>query len=490
LPGCQRSVDPERAGRYDAPVAKRKPGKENKPASRRGNAFEALVKDLRAGNPRPAYLLHGEDQALTRDRARRLIEAAIPESARAMNLWEVMGPSQDAADLVGKLKTPSLMPGLVAVVWYDANVFQGGKRKSSDFGSELMRIADLWAEDEHKPAAQIFLALSAEAGFGPDDIDPAGFTAARWLAALELEQDARGAGCLDDVTRYCREQGLEPRSAGAAAQSLAEGLAAGFSERNFLVLTTSKVLRGAELYKRIAEAGAVIDCSPVLDARRSVDTAMEHLARLSRERGLKLPPAALHAIAERVGASPGQLEQELEKVASAAGDDGAVSLADVEDLVQHTREDPIWELTRAVTDRNPQQALAETTDRLRRGTFPLMLLGAVANQWRRLAWARSVAETRPDLDPGRARNRVDFGTRVKAWVKESESKLGRWAVGNRKPYGVFMLFDQSFNYELNELERGFLLLRDADLALKGSFRSPADVLTQLLIDLLGSPKRH
>ena len=470
-------------------MATRKPSKKT-PAKSKGDDFESLIAAIAAGTPRPAYLLHGEDQVLTRDRARRLIEAGIPEAARAMNLWEVMGPGQDASDLVSKLKTPSLMPGLVAVVWYDANLFQGGKRGSTDFEAELLRIDELWSEDESKAAAQIFLTLSAEAGLGPDDIEPARFSPARWLKGLDLDPDARGATCLDEVARYCHEQGLQPRSASAAEQTLAEGIAAGFPERNYLVLTTKRALTGNELYKRIDANGAAINCSPVLDAKRSVDIALTHLQRLCKEHGVTLPPRALLAIADRVGANPGLLEQELLKVSTAADDDGSFSIADVEDLVHSSREDPIWELSSAVTDRDLKRALTEVNDRLRRNTYPLILLGTVANQWRRLAWARSVAESEHGLDPSRASNRVDFGTRVKDWVKETDNKTGKAIVGKRKPYGVYMLFDQSFNYQLSEFERGFLFLKEADLALKGDRRQPTEVLTRLLIDLLGSPERH
>jgi len=456
------------------------------PKTKKKTAFAALLAEVEAGAPRPVYLFHGEDDSLTRGRAREILHAAIPEASRGVNLREYDGPGTDAAELVGHLRTYSLMPGLNAVAWFEAPLFRGGGKRQTEHARDVERLREQWTADQPQHAAKRFLALCAEAGVTTESLassfDPAG-----WLAGLRLEGDEDLHACLAEVAGYCVEQGLEHRAAGGAEQTLHDGLAAGVPPSNLLVLTTRRVRKGSALLQLIEELGAAVPCAAIAHPGSSRRAALAHLRESAGRTGVRLDTAVLETIADRVGFHPGLLDQELAKVAAYADDAGAISTAEVEDLVLRNREDPIWQLTGAVADRDFPAALAMLDDQIRRASPPLMLLGAVANQWRRLAVAHALASEHPDLDPDRGLggSRNDFGERVKEHARATGDKLVKTLVTGRKPYGIWVLFRQSKNFHGSEIENGFKILRNTDRLLKMGSRSAGEVMTRLLFDLLG-----
>lgn len=73
--------------------------------------------------------------------------------------------------------------------------------------------------------------------------------------------------------------------------------------------------------------------------------------------GFRLEPAAARVLVDRMGASPVRLDNELQRLALWAGEGGAVSAADLDEMIADTSEAAVWSLSDALIEANAPAAL-------------------------------------------------------------------------------------------------------------------------------------
>ena len=73
--------------------------------------------------------------------------------------------------------------------------------------------------------------------------------------------------------------------------------------------------------------------------------------------GFRLEPAAARILVDRMGANPVRLRNELERLALWAGPEGAVSVADLEEMIADTSEAAVWSLSDAMLEGDAAVAL-------------------------------------------------------------------------------------------------------------------------------------
>jgi len=73
--------------------------------------------------------------------------------------------------------------------------------------------------------------------------------------------------------------------------------------------------------------------------------------------GFRLEPAAARILVDRMGANPVRLRNELERLALWAGEEGAVSAADLDQMITDTSEAAVWSLSDALLERDAPAAL-------------------------------------------------------------------------------------------------------------------------------------
>jgi len=140
----------------------------------------------------------------------------------------------------------------------------------------------------------------------------------------------------------------------------------------------------ARWVKQAKKSGVMADCRPIYD--NEVPDFIRHAAD-SRQRSLD-HDAAAH-LARVVGADLHSLEDAVERVTLYAPE-GRISLGDVEECIADTRAHEIWDLTDAVSERRPEQALQVLTRVRSQGTVPEVLLGSLQRTIRQLWQAREV----------------------------------------------------------------------------------------------------
>ncbi len=275
------------------------------------------------------------------------------------------------------------------------------------------------------------------------DFANAGVDAARVLdAARTLPVQAR--------QRLVRVRGLADKRARPFLEGpLLEYLEAPISS-TCLLLEAAKVDRRVRWVKRVAQVGAVRDCTApkrTPELRRWIDERI-------RSSGKHPGAGAAQALLDRVGPDLDRLAHEAEKAALFVGDGAEVSADDVGMVTGEVRPLAMWDLTDAIGSRDLPGALRLAGRLLDQGEAPLALLGALANHFRRLLRAR---ECQP-LEPREVARALSL-----------------------HPYVAGKLVEQLRRFDLPRLRASLAAIRGADDAIKGGSGLPPRLAFERLV---------
>lgn len=182
----------------------------------------------------------------------------------------------------------------------------------------------------------------------------------------------------------------EPDAGRGGARALGQALGdildevAGQSE-TVLVLSAAKVDRRSRWVKVFKQPLAVVECDPPRPGRALIGFVEQE----AQAQEIELGRGAAQALAERVGPQLLLLRQELAKAALLAGPGEKVGRAHVEESTSQIAEAPIWDLTDAIGEGRAAQALELLARMLAAGAPAPVVLGSLANHFRRLARTRS-----------------------------------------------------------------------------------------------------
>ncbi len=344
--------------------------------------LDDALAEIRAGKPRPFYLIHGEEY-LGRRAAEALCEALVPKDLRDLNLTQV-DASVGAREVAKHLDTVPMFRGAKAV-FVDGADLLFAKR---DIAKELARAKELWGQPhKKKDAARRVLALVAPAGWTYRELDPDAPGApskTKWKKEVGFEPDDRAF--FSEVAAFAAEHELKaPKD---DQEALLKSVTAGPPKGNHLVVLCEDADLKHPVARAIAERGLILKRAPEQDfKKRGIEgldisqLALEVLTPL----GKKLTPGAMQSLKGRVGGAMRQLASELEKLALYVGDRASIEERDVELLVAPVREEEFFELGHALGERDTARALELVDDDLARGKAGLMILGGLTAAVRRLA---------------------------------------------------------------------------------------------------------
>ncbi len=254
----------------------------------------------------------------------------------------------------------------------------------------------------------------------------------------EVERIRFGAEtALADILDECRSFGLmqqhklvlvddADKIVSAETRPALERYAAGPTDSATLVLRAD-TWRPGNLDKAIAKVGAVVKC----DALSPADAAVWAERRAYKRLGVKIDPAAVAALIERVGTDLGRLDAELAKLAAMAGDE-PITPALVRESVGMTREEEVWVIQSRLLERSAERAIGAVRDALGPSKQPEALVSfAVIDLARKLhASSRLLRSGAPEMQVARE---------LKIW---GESQRPILAAARRAEPGVLAdLFD-------------------------------------------------
>ena len=155
------------------------------------------------------------------------------------------------------------------------------------------------------------------------------------------------------------------------------------SESTVLIFNAEDLDKRKKLSRTLLEKTQVVDF-PALkdgDAKAWVKSRLKELKVTCDEQ-------ALSEIIMLVGTNVQMLYSELDKLASAAAPTNRITIEMVDDLIGRSRELSNWDLGDHLIARNRKQALQTLYRLLEGGAQPVMLIGAIAGNYHRLAIAK------------------------------------------------------------------------------------------------------
>lgn len=452
---------------------------------------EKALAEIGQGKSYPVYLLHG-DEFLAKDGAKAITGALVPREQQSLNV-ETVPEELELSSLPMRLNTLPLFGGRKIVVVHDSKAFVS----KQTHGSLVKRSFEAWQTGEADRALRLWLQIVASLGEGPGFLDRAArgdVSASEWERLLSTEPDPEKERWLRDMAARAVAEGAPIPEAVAAglARLYEEVIDRGIPPHASLILTAEVVDERRALYKKISALGFVIDCG--VRSRKSWETQMRPQAARAKIRdmvqaaGKMMDEEAVASIIGQTGASMRILVSELEKILLYVGTRPAITGADVLEVLSHSREANIFELTNGVSQRDAGKALAAFRSLAAQREPVLRILNTLASEIRNLLLARSALERRlgDEYDP-----RFSFEMfRSRIWPLLSreapEDDGSAIKLLEMNPFRVFHLLQGASRFSLQGLVQGLEAIHETDLLLKTSGQPEDLVLEQLLIRLCGS----
>jgi len=206
--------------------------------------------------------------------------------------------------------------------------------------------------------------------------------------------------------------------------------------------------------KSLLDRCTVVDFSPLKDAEAKgwVKTRLKELKSTADD-------PVISEIVRLVGTNVQTLFMELDKLASGAGDTGIITLPLVEELIGRSRELANWELTDHLLAGNRKKAL-ETLHRLLEDEVePLMLLGLIGSNYRKLALGKQIL------------------------MQRGESQVFKYVF--IQPFKHRSYLDTLRRADAAKLAHSIQLIANVDLAIKTSQATPRLQMEMLVCELAG-----
>jgi DNA polymerase-3 subunit delta len=434
--------------------------------------LKTFIADLKDGKGPQLLLLFGDDLQV-QETCKAVLDLLVPPDQRGFNFERFDGRSASWEQIEASLMTPPFFPGK-KLMWVENAPYFFSKEQKGELGEKIL---DLWHDGKQDEAAKLLTDLLVVEGWSQEQWDRLDHSSSRALLKL-LETD--GADSREDaeaLLAYCksREFDLSKRK-GSDDHRLGNLLDQGLPEWGFLLLTAVQVDRRTRLYKRFEEAGAALYLG--LERDRSGKVSRESLLEFVNQRVTQakktMEPQAREMILARAGDELRGLQQELDKLVLFVGERPAIRAADVEAIMADRGEAWIFDLTRAIGERDAGTALAQLSRLLGQGEHPLKILGTIAAEIRRLLSARQLL----GMDLARLwKHGMTYQQFQQNVLKDGAPLL------TRNPYADYMCFQRAERFSLRELSGYMDGLFEADMRLKSSGSQPRLVMEKLIFGM-------
>ena len=483
-------------------------------------SLKTPLAELISKEPTQVFLIHGEEM-LVKEAFRTVLDALLPDAAQSLNFEVFDGAETDMAEVVERINTYSLTAGNKVVALTDARLFLSGQ----DLTGLLKKSADAVAADDMYSGARHLLSALGISGLAFEDLTGAN----REKGLKRLGVDPSESEWVERVVTYCQERQLQIPSKQDADALLESTLEKGLPSGNHLLVTTEQVDRRRRLYTVIKQRGTVIDCAVPKGERhadRKVQEAVtrRQMAAILDRAGKTIAPQAAQRLLEMIGFDLRTTAGNLEKLIDYTGSRTEIGEDDVKQVLRRTKKDPIFEFTSALTDRDLDGALFFLDSLLSEGVLshPLQLVGAAANQLRKLILLKEFAESPegrqwdPQMNFNTFKSRIlpamqaydrRLLSRLESWrgkttadapaqtgaskkkpagkgkAKKSIKTDLRMVANPNNPYPIFKLLRKTERFSLRELTAGLRQVARCDLRIKKGGGDPRLILEQTVIAL-------
>ena len=468
--------------------------------------FKKYLTDLKKEKPFSVYLIHGEEY-LYRSSFKKILEVLLPGSGKNFNYEEIDGTVGNIYDVTESLNTFSFLSKTKVVAYTDAKIFYS----RNDEERLLDNAGKAYKKNEMKKAAKFMASLLGILGIGFDEIR--GENRKRLIKIKpELFEDGNFP---EEIIEYAVDNAITVPASRDSAGILKDAIEKGFPKGNILIITTDLVDKRKGLFKAIKKNGLIIDCSAPKGSRMADKKAQEEMMNdvmkgVLAKSGKKMDPDAYRLVVENTGFNLNTFVNNLEMLITYAGDETRITKEHTDSLLKRTREDPIYELTGAIADRDTGQALFYLASLLSANIYPLQILSAIINQIRKLiilkdftksaygmVWNKGLAfhQFKTNVMPAVGKYDKDtlheadslenlFDNKKPEGKKKKPGKTDLVISKNpNNPYPVYQSLIKSENFSKEELLTSLETLGQADLRLKTSRLAHKVILEDAIIKI-------
>jgi DNA polymerase-3 subunit delta len=273
-------------------------------------------------------------------------------------------------------------------------------------------------------------------------------------------------------------------SVAADAEEMEQVLRKTSSTGNCIIFTTQMIDERKKIFKAISETGTVIYFGKTRSAALQKDKLIKEAQHILQKSGKRMSPAAWIKLGKKTGWELRSSIMELEKLIYFVGDRKIIEEADVEKAVGTTSAESVFELTTAMSEKNPASALAALKRLLDQGEHHLMILTMLTREIRFLLQARILMDTKK-LPP--YRTGIDFGLFQKnIYPALSEMKAESNSTGDsivsQHPFVIYNAWRHCGSFSGPNLINFLNELLKIDLAFKSSSAKPQILLENFLIN--------
>lgn len=362
-------------------------------------SLEKVLLDLKKGKVAPCYLLYGEEEYLIQEALRDILDLLVPPSDRDFGLFFLDGSEADFDLLRDRLSAPSLLGGRKVVVVKNTEIFQSRE----NLGDLIQKIRENLGENQDKAVRsfQTFLKLS---GFAWEDLQGAGWqkiSDEQWARAVENDPGDDRRTWLPRIVEICAGRGMTSGGDADLSDSFEKLLAGGLPAGNCLILTAEAADKRKKIFKVIDRTGVVLHFGKIKETATR-ETLKSEARKLLDGCGKSLTSGAWAALGKKTGFQLRPSLNELQKLVVFAGEKTMIDEEDVETVVGKTKEDRIFDLTNAMSEKNAKAALLALQALLDQGEPPLMILSMISREIRLLLQASILTQSGklPPMTPG------------------------------------------------------------------------------------------
>jgi len=362
-------------------------------------SLEKVLLDLKKGKVAPCYLLYGEEEYLIQEALRDILDLLVPPSDRDFGLFFLDGSEADFDLLRDRLSAPSLLGGRKVVVVKNSEIFQSRE----NLGDLIQKIRENLGENQDKAVRsfQTFLKLS---GFAWEDLQGAGWqkiSDEQWARAVENDPGDDRRTWLPRIVEICASRGMTSGGDADLSDSFEKLLAGGLPAGNCLILTAEAADKRKKIFKVIDRTGVVLHFGKIKETATR-ETLKSEAKKLLDGCGKSLTSGAWAALGKKTGFQLRPSLNELQKLVVFAGEKTMIDEEDVETVVGKTKEDRVFDLTNAMSEKNAKAALLALQALLDQGEPPLMILSMISREIRLLLQASILTQSGklPPMTPG------------------------------------------------------------------------------------------
>lgn len=484
------------------------------------NTYLKKIKESFGADVPRAYLFHGEE-LLYKKALDIFLDSLMPPGDRMTGYEPVDGAPENIREAISRANTYAMLSGKKIVAVQDSRIFYGDQEKDK----LIEKAKEAFQREDMPKAAKYVLGLLGRHQLLIEDMThEKGLS--DLLANTGVEADTKW---FQEIIRYCIEQGLSVPSSDRPDTILSAAIEKGFPGDNYLVLTADLVDKRRALFKCFRDKGMVVDCSVPKGDRRADRIIQEEVLRNRMETILEkhrksMSPGAFSLLHEMTGFDLRTFSNNLEKLVLFVGERPGITEDDVKAILERSRQDPIYALTGAISDRNPEQSLKLLDSLLQTGLHPLQVFAAIVNQIRKLVlfkyFARSpyggkwqsaipyngfVTDVLPAMtaydqrlvellsewdglinDDETEGAPADNGGKKPQKTKHRKRKVAEdllVAANPKNPFPIYSTLKKTDHFSMAELVNFYIDLSDTDIKLKRSAMSPKLILEDLILKI-------